>query len=72
MGEAGRVRVEFHTGDEDPDFLFEAHHAEQAGGWVPVIGDLVVWERIEWIVTERVWCLEQGEEPVLAVWMRKT
>lgn len=66
------MKVEFHTGDESPDFLFEAHHGEKAGGWVPLIGDRVVWEYTDWIVNERLWVFEPGKEPVLQVWMRKT
>lgn len=64
------MRVEFHTGDEQPDFLFYAHDEMPVTG-LPLIGDKVVWEHIEWLVTERSWNLVQGEEPVLEIWMRK-
>lgn len=65
------MKVELHTGEESPDLLYTAQHAASAGGWVPVIGDCVVFEYIEWQVTNRVWYLEPDQEPVLAVWMKK-
>lgn len=65
------MRVEFHTGEESPDFLFEVSGDQAHVTGLPLIGDRVVWEYIDWVVNERSWKLAQGEEPVLEIWLRK-
>lgn len=66
------MRVEFHTAEESPDFLFEVPEAQAHLTGLPLIGDLVVWEYTDWVVHERSWKLAQAEEPVLEIWLRKT
>jgi hypothetical protein len=62
------MKVEFHTGEEEPTLLFEGNSAEVA---VPLIGDFVLWAHTDWYVKERKWVLEQGQELVLEIWLRK-
>lgn len=67
------MKIVMRTGSEsrpeqgvDADLLLEWWDSTNR---LPAVGDKVTFNQIEWVVTDRVWHLAQGEEPEVSVWV---
>lgn len=67
------MKISMRTGSEswpdrkDPDLLAEWWDSTNR---LPAVGDKVTFELVEWVVTDRVWHLAQGEEPSVSLWVK--